>query len=106
MFFFLRQMRRKEQFIILPLEDFLQGQVADYDADPFAQTANPAAIRVRHLRSCMPSREWTTLQAKYGWGCTDAEIGKMLQVSESHVRVILYRAKKRARKLIEERLWM
>lgn len=53
------------------------------------------------LKERLDKREWFLLQAKYIVGCTDAEIGGMLGCSAASVRMMLTRARRHAKAILE-----
>ena len=53
------------------------------------------------LKERLDKREWFLLQTKYIVGCTDAEIGGMLGCSAASVRMMLTRARRHAKAILE-----
>ena len=54
------------------------------------------------LKQKLSRREWFLLQTKYIVGCTDAEIGGILGCSGASVRMMLTRARRHAKAILED----
>lgn len=55
------------------------------------------------LKESLPRKEWFLLQTKYIVGCTDAEIGGMLGCSAASIRMMLTRARRHARAILDNK---
>ena len=55
------------------------------------------------LKDRLDRREWFLLQTKYIVGCTDAEIGGILGCSGASVRMMLTRARRHAKAILEDK---
>ena len=55
------------------------------------------------LKERLGKRDWFLLQAKYIVGCTDGEIGGMIGCSGASVRMLLTRARRRARAVLKDK---
>ena len=53
------------------------------------------------LQQKLPERDWFLLRCKYVIGCTDEEIGGILGCPPANVRVMLTRARRRAKAILE-----
>ena len=56
---------------------------------------------VAQLRESLSHRDWLVLEAKYYLDFTQEEIGELIGVSPDSVRMVLYRARKKARSILE-----
>ena len=57
---------------------------------------------IENLRTGMSRRDWLALEGKYILGYTHEELGQLLGIDPDNMRSIVSRARKRARKLLEE----
>ena len=65
--------------------------------------ANPEADEaVGKLKKGLSSREWLALEGKYILGYSHEELGQLLDISEESMRSLLYRARKRAIRILKE----
>ncbi len=55
------------------------------------------------LKQKLPERDWFLLHSKYIIGCTDGEIGGVLGCAPASVRVMLTRARRRAKAVLEDK---
>ena len=58
---------------------------------------------VAALKERLPRKEWFLLQSKYIVGCTDGEIGGILGCSAASVRMMLTRARRHAKAVLEDK---
>ena len=56
---------------------------------------------VAQLRESLSHRDWLVLEAKYYLDFTQEEIGELIGVSPNSVRMVLHRARKKARSILE-----
>ena len=63
-----------------------------------------ARMDVELLKKALPPRDWLVLEGKYMLGYSQEELGSMLGVSPDSVRMILWRAKERARKILHQEI--
>ena len=56
---------------------------------------------VAQLRESLSYRDWLVLEAKYYLDFTQEEIGELIGVSPNSVRMVLHRARKKARSILE-----
>lgn len=54
------------------------------------------------LKQELPYRDWLVLEGKYMLGYSHEELGELLGVSTDSVRMILYRARERARIILHQ----
>ena len=54
------------------------------------------------LKQKLPKREWFLLQTKYIIGCSDGEIGGILGCSTASVRMMLTRARRHAKAILDD----
>lgn len=57
---------------------------------------------VAMLRECLPDRDWNLLTGKYLMGYSDQELARRHGCAPDSVRMVLSRARKNARKLLED----
>lgn len=57
---------------------------------------------VEVLRSHLPEKDWRLLELKYITGCSDGEIAREMGCGEGSVRMLVTRARQRARLLLSE----
>lgn len=55
---------------------------------------------VERLKKELPKRDWFVLEGKYIMGYSQTELGKMIGVSPDSIRMIICRAKKKARQIL------
>ena len=54
------------------------------------------------LRQRLPEKDWRLLELKYITGCSDGEIAREMGCGEGSVRMLVTRARQRARLLLSE----
>ena len=88
---------RKKRVQTVPLEELplLTGDLA-------APRELLGDLRVRLLRESLNPRDWMVLEGKYLLGLNHKELGQLLQVAPNSVRMILSRAKSKARKILQQ----
>lgn len=59
-----------------------------------------AKLEVELLKRSLPPRDWLLLEGKYILGYSQEELGKLIGVSPDSVRMMLWRAKEKARKVL------
>lgn len=57
-------------------------------------------MKIEKLKSELPDREWMLLEGKYMLGYTQGELGHLLGVAPDSIRMILCRAREKARKIL------
>lgn len=85
--------REHAQFPLLPLE--AADEVATR-ADASEEQVSAVQARIQHLLDGLPGRERDILTLRYLQGYSAAEIGDVLGLSANHVRVLQFRALRRA----------
>ena len=63
-----------------------------------------ARLEVERLKKELPARDWLVLEGKYCLGYTQEELGQMIGVAPDSIRMILCRAKEKARKILQQDL--
>ena len=81
-------------------EQVLTEDVLERLADRDPEGAHLAKWDAAMLKEKLPERDWFLLQAKYIVGCTDAEIGGILGCAQNSVRMMLTRARRRAKTIL------
>lgn len=98
---------RQQSGAVLPLEDEEVAKMVYSRA--LAQRQEPdlsAKLAVRQLRESLPEREWFVLVGKFILGYTHEELSTLMGLEPANVRMILSRAKAKARKLLQEADWI
>jgi len=85
--------RKQGDAILIPLEECIGGEMPVQREDLWSGD----------LQLHLPPREWDVLEGKYLWGYSDRQLAKQLGTTPNNIRVILFRAKKRARALLERK---
>ena len=80
----------------LPQSEDVLDSLAGHDIEE----DNLAKWDTAALKERLPRKEWFLLQTKYIVGCTDAEIGGILDCSAASVRMMLTRARRHARAIL------
>lgn len=84
--------RRQADVILIPLEECIGQEMPMQKEDLWSGD----------LQLHLPPREWAVLEGKYLWGESDRQLAHQLGTTAGNIRVILTRAKKRARKVLEK----
>ena len=96
---YLDQQQRKcrEKLLLLDQEalESLQEQL-------LREQKEPAGDLIEQLRADLSQREWLALEGKYILGYSHEELSKLLGVSKDNMRSIVSRARKRARRILED----
>lgn len=61
-----------------------------------------AKMEVEILKNSLQPRDWLVLEGKYILGYSQEELGRLVGVSPDSVRMILWRAKEKARKILHQ----
>ena len=61
-----------------------------------------SSFLVQRLKDELTPREWLILEGKYVMGFSQEELGKMLAIAPDSVRMALYRARTKAKKILNE----
>jgi len=71
---------------------------------PELEVEHKASVRIAidQLKSEIPLRDWLILEGKYITGLSDEEIGALVGVTPGSVRMLLYRAREKARSILGE----
>lgn len=62
-----------------------------------------SAFDVERLKRELPMRDWLVLEGKYIMGYSQSELGKMIGVSPDSIRMIICRAKRKARQILHSK---
>lgn len=92
--------RRKKDNLLLLDDEMLEALMLEQLLQIDRQEAESA---VAQLRKELPARDWMVLEAKYLLELSQEEIARMIGVASDSVRMILHRAKERARNLLNDR---
>lgn len=93
--------RHKELMINMDESDFeriIEMQLPELDVEQKASVR----LAVVQLKTEIPLRDWLILEGKYITGLSDEEIGALVGVTAASVRVLLYRAREKARAILGE----
>lgn len=61
-----------------------------------------ARLAVQKLKRILPARDWLLLEAKYNLGLSHQEVGALLNVKPDSVRMLLHRAREKAKQILGE----
>ena len=89
-----QKVREKEDLL------FLDQAILEACRDPEPVTA--AGEAVKNLRKTMSPRDWMALEGKYLLGYSHEELASLLDMDPHSLRTTVSRARKRARKILEE----
>lgn len=98
---------RHQSGTVIPLDDDAITKMVN--SGVAAQREEPdmsAKLAVRQLNESLPEREWFVLVGKFIIGYTHEELSALMGLEPANVRMILSRAKKKARKLLQGEDWM
>ena len=56
---------------------------------------------IQKLKKELPARDWLLLDAKYNLGLSQEEIGRLVGVAPDSVRMLLYRAREKAKQILD-----
>lgn len=84
--------RRQPDVVLIPLEEAIDQVLPVQEENLWSAD----------LQFHLPPREWVVLEGKYLWNYSDRQLAYQLGTSPGNIRVILSRAKKRARALLEQ----
>ena len=93
------RIRKKDGLVFLDdaeLEDVMIEQLVMENSD----SAISAKLKVQKLKSALPAKDWLLLDAKYNLGLSQEEIGKLINVAPDSVRMLLHRARKKAKRIL------
>lgn len=62
-----------------------------------------AVIDVERLKRELPMRDWLILEGKYIMGYSQTELGKLIGVSPDSIRMIMCRARRKARQILHSK---
>lgn len=82
----------------LPQSEDVLDALASHEMEPRSLARWDTEV----LKQKLSRREWFLLQTKYIVGCTDAEIGGILGCSGASVRMMLTRARRHAKAILED----
>ena len=83
----------------LPQSEDVLDSLAGHDIEE----DNLAKWDTAALKERLPRKEWFLLQTKYIVGCTDGEIGGIFGCSAASIRMMLTRARRHARAILEDK---
>lgn len=92
--------RRKKDDLLLVDDETLEALMLEQLLRTDRREAESA---VDQLRRELPARDWMVLEGKYLLELSQEQIADMIGVAPDSVRMILHRAKERARNLLNER---
>lgn len=93
--------RHNELMLCMDESDFeriIEKQLPELDMDYKVSVS----IAVAQLKAEIPLRDWLILEGKYITGFSDEEIGALVGVTPASVRMLLYRAREKARAVLGE----
>lgn len=93
--------KHKELMMYIDNSDFeriLEEQLPELDVEHKVSIN----IAVAQIKEAMPLRDWIILEGKYITGLSDEEIGRLVGVAASSVRMLLHRARETARTVLGE----
>lgn len=93
----LQQRRCREKLLLLD-----QAAMESLQEQLLMERQEPASDMVEQLRADLSQREWLALEGKYILGYSHEELSELLGVSKENMRSIVSRARKRARRILEE----
>lgn len=95
--------RRKQKDNLLFLEDdALDAVLAEQLRNQNTEQKMFTGLAVARLKDALSKRDWMALEAKYILGMSQEEIGKLIGVAPNSVRMVLCRAREKARIILEE----
>lgn len=89
--------KRKSNTQEIPTEDHILEQLLDQDP---LSGRDPSGTQLRELKQNLSARDWMVLEGKYIQGYTQEELGQLIGVSPDSIRMILHRARTKAKKLL------
>lgn len=93
--------KKKRASGITELDDSALESLARAGLVPWTDTHNNSAnLAVEQLRKELDHRDWFVLEGKYILGYSQEELGRQLGVAPDSVRMIICRAKEKARKIL------
>lgn len=95
------KIRQKDTLLFLDdeeLEKAMAKQMPTLGNDP----AVAARIAVSRLKAELPPRDWIILEGKYLLGLSQEEISSMIGVAPNSVRMLLHRAREKAKEILNE----
>lgn len=98
---FLDLQRKKRAFQVLPAEEqMLDVLLSAEESDCKANDALSARMEILALKQSLPPRDWVVLEGRYLLGCSYEELAQQLGLTQENVRMIVSRAKEKARRLL------
>lgn len=92
-----QQRRCREQLLMLD-----QTAMETLQEQLLREQREPAGDMVAQLRADLSQREWLALEGKYILGYSHEELSELLGVSKDNMRSIVSRARKRAKRILED----
>ncbi|MGM9600187.1 MAG: sigma-70 family RNA polymerase sigma factor [Faecousia sp.] len=105
---YIDMLRRKQNLSFLPLnddDDFLNALPENILTDR-SETDMHLRMAVRQLRKNLSEKDWMVLVGKVIMGYTYEELGTLLEMNPASVRMVLSRAKAKARELLQFEDWI
>lgn len=93
--------KMKDNVIYLNEQDLEALLIEQYITQDAEQKVN-ANMVVAKLREELPARDWLVLEGKYLLELSQEEIGSLIGVAPDSVRMVLHRAREKARKILEQ----
>lgn len=86
---------------IISLDEDMIDSLCDSNLEDRKEPDMSSRIAVQKLKESLPERDWYVLVGKYIMGYTHDELGALLGIKAANVRMILSRAKTKARELLQ-----
>ena len=92
--------RKNAHQMILINEEMLEAMLEADMASRQTDTDDSVSILVEQLKSQLSQREWFVLEGRYILGYSQEELGNLLGVNPNSVRMMICRARKKARDIL------
>ena len=100
---YLDQERRRQKDNLLLLEDnMLEFLMLEQLVAADAEHKHNTMLAVDQLKETLPARDWMVLEGKYIQELSQEELAAQIGVAPDSVRMILHRAKQKARQILQQ----
>ena len=89
--------KRKSRQQEIPTDHLVLEQLLEQDS---LSAGSPAAGELQALKDSLSSRDWLVLEGKYILGYSQEELGNLIGVTPDSIRMILHRARIKARNIL------
>lgn len=92
---------RKEYILFLD-DNSLEERMIEHIGISDAEDQLFAKLAIAQLKKELPTRDWIILEGKHFIGLSEEELSQLAGVSQNSVRMVLHRARERAKKILQE----